>query len=133
MTRFCPDCGKQINDASGCTCKMGKQLKEWMPENPNPPADRLLTDDYLKNLFCDRCQYKSDCTGIEFKEYCKLIIKARQLREDQDSKSVKAVINAIQEQYALRHLTDCPFRTGNDCSFMKPSCKWWQQFKERVK
>jgi len=34
MTRFCPDCGKQINDASGCTCKMGKQLKEWMPENP---------------------------------------------------------------------------------------------------
>ena len=32
MTRFCPDCGKQINDASGCICKMGKQLKEWMPK-----------------------------------------------------------------------------------------------------
>ena len=33
MTRFCPDCGKQINDASGCICKMGKKLKGWMPEN----------------------------------------------------------------------------------------------------
>jgi len=48
------------------------------------------------------------------------------------SEIFKAVINAIQEQYALHHLTDCPFRTGNDCSFMKPSCKWWQQFKERI-
>ena len=32
MTRFCPDCGKQINDASGCKCKTRKQLKEWMPK-----------------------------------------------------------------------------------------------------
>jgi len=107
-------------------------------------ADRLLTDDYLKNLFCDKCPYESDCTGIECKEYCKLIIKARQLREDQDHKSVKAVIEEIEfQKYELCDAET--FETGrsicllqqdddcnNPCRFMSENCRWWQQFKERM-
>jgi len=75
--------------------------------------------------------------GIEFKEYCKLIIKARQLREDQNRKSVKLLIEEITEAKATCHYTsgNCGYKhcgEGKGNNFATLDCTWWQQFKERI-
>jgi len=86
---------------------------EWMPENPNPPADRLLTKQEFREL-------QPSMSGVET-----IVLQA------QDRKSVKAVIEEIEKQANICEHAKCEF--SNKCdSYIHIECLWWQQFKERI-
>jgi len=99
--------------------------------------DRLLADAEIVNTYYHDGISDDDGTTtysdfLKSREY-KFAIE---ILKAQDRKSVKAVIEEIDNQRdnvccVGEETTLCPL-ADPCCSFMRKSCTWWQQFKERT-